>query len=196
MFRPHMYLMPIPGHEFDSATTPRKDRYSSAGVDLFNIKAEVIPPFEKNIVGTGVQCLIPHSHFLKIYDCSSFPRKYNAFVLSGIIDPDYQGELMVVLQNPTPKPIEIPRATKIAQMILHRVETPEPFLFSSFIRNHISQRTERLRSGFGVSDTRSLQRPIDLRTDARLSSTGDERSACGPSGEANGVEEEKAGRPA
>ena len=181
MFPPNqLVLAPIAPHRFDRFNRPTKDRYSSAGIDLQNLVEETIPPYGYKLVGTGIRAMIPHTHFLKIYDCSSFPYKYGAFVVSGIIDPDYEGEILVALMNPGPIPVEIPKGTKVAQMILHKIETPEPIIVTSEFREQMFIRSERGTRGFGQRFTETLLPMIEQRvnhsSDESHSSLSDEFS--------------------
>jgi dUTP pyrophosphatase len=43
----------------------------------------------------------------------------------GTIDPDYRGELRVILQNSGGQPVTIARGDRIAQLVFARYETPE-----------------------------------------------------------------------
>lgn len=43
----------------------------------------------------------------------------------GTIDPDYRGELKVILQNAGSEPVTIRRGDRIAQLIFARYETPD-----------------------------------------------------------------------
>jgi dUTP pyrophosphatase len=40
------------------------------------------------------------------------------------VDPDYRGELMVILQNGGDEPVRIARGERIAQLVFARFETP------------------------------------------------------------------------
>jgi dUTP pyrophosphatase len=43
----------------------------------------------------------------------------------GTIDPDYRGELKIILQNGGPAPVSIQRGERIAQLVFARFECPE-----------------------------------------------------------------------
>jgi dUTP pyrophosphatase len=66
----------------------------------------------------------------------------------GTIDPDYRGELKVLLQNGGPDPVPIRRGERIAQLVFARFEAPEVVEV-----DHISE-TVRGRGGFGSTGTR------------------------------------------
>ena len=66
----------------------------------------------------------------------------------GLIDSDYQGEIMVSLWNRSDKPFEVMPGDRIAQMIFQEITTPNFKIVSEFISS------ERGNKGFGSSGTR------------------------------------------
>lgn len=43
----------------------------------------------------------------------------------GTIDPDYRGELRIIMQNNGREPVRIERGERIAQLVFQRFETPQ-----------------------------------------------------------------------
>jgi dUTP pyrophosphatase len=62
---------------------------------------------------------------------------------AGVIDPDYTGEIKVVLFNHGENDFEIKRGDRIAQLVLERYETPP------VKEIEIIEETERGSGGFG-----------------------------------------------
>jgi dUTP pyrophosphatase len=60
-----------------------------------------------------------------------------------VIDPDYTGEIKVVLFNHGEKDFEIKKGDRIAQLVLERCETPP------IEEINIVEETDRGESGFG-----------------------------------------------
>jgi dUTP pyrophosphatase len=64
-------------------------------------------------------------------------------VLGGVIDPDYRGEIKVMLTLSVPGTLALLRGERIAQLILERCDTPEVVEVTSL------DETERGERGFG-----------------------------------------------
>jgi dUTP pyrophosphatase len=65
------------------------------------------------------------------FECQVRPRsglalKYGITLPNspGTIDPDYRGEVKVILQNSGSEPVRIERGERIAQLVFARFETP------------------------------------------------------------------------
>ena len=125
----------------------------SAGLDL---RAAVednihIRPNETLLIPTGLSVFIED----KNYAATLLPRSglghKNGIVLGnlvGLIDSDYQGELMISCWNRGKESYFIEPMERIAQMVFIRVEHPEFEIVEEF------QNTERGDKGFGSSGTK------------------------------------------
>ena len=125
----------------------------SAGLDL---RAAVIDkihlrPNETLLIPTGLSIFIED----KNYAATLLPRSglghKNGIVLGnlvGLIDSDYQGELMISCWNRGKESYFIEPMERIAQMVFIRVEHPEFEIVEEF------QNTERGDKGFGSSGTK------------------------------------------
>ena len=125
----------------------------SAGLDL---RAAVIDkihlrPNETLLIPTGLSIFIED----KNYAATLLPRSglghKNGIVLGnlvGLIDSDYQGELMISCWNRGKESYFIEPMDRIAQMVFIRVEHPEFEIVEEF------QNTERGDKGFGSSGTK------------------------------------------
>jgi dUTP pyrophosphatase len=71
--------------------------------------------------------------------------KHGLDTLAGVIDPDYTGEVKVVLQNLDPQPFVIRPGYRIAQLILEQCVTPEVVEVPS----ECTALTDRGAGGFG-----------------------------------------------
>jgi dUTP pyrophosphatase len=65
----------------------------------------------------------------------------------GTIDPDYRGELKVLMQNTGSEPVSIRRGDRIAQLIFARFESPSVEEVDSL------SETKRGEGGFGSTGT-------------------------------------------
>ena len=125
----------------------------SAGLDLrAAVKDEIhLRPNETSLIPTGLSIFIED----KNYAATLLPRSglghKNGIVLGnlvGLIDSDYQGELMISCWNRGKESYFIEPMERIAQMVFIRVEHPEFEIVEEF------QNTERGDKGFGSSGTK------------------------------------------
>ena len=125
----------------------------SAGLDLRAAVEDKIHlrPNETLLIPTGLSIFIED----KNYAATLLPRSglghKNGIVLGnlvGLIDSDYQGELMISCWNRGKESYFIEPMERIAQMVFIRVEHPEFEIVEEF------QNTERGDKGFGSSGTK------------------------------------------
>lgn len=133
--------LPLPSRETDSA----------AGFDVRCAEEGVrLAPGEIRLVGTGLEMELPDG-----VECQVRPRSGLAFRhgitlpnAPGTIDPDYRGELRVILMNLGSEAVEIARGDRIAQLVFARFEAPDVVEVSEL------SETERGEGGFGSTGTR------------------------------------------
>ncbi len=114
------------------AKLPERATPGSAGYDLYSTEGYVIQPGHRAVVSTGITVQLPPGTYGRIAPRSGLAVKHGIDVLAGVIDPDYTGELKVVLYY------------RIAQLILEKYESPEVWEIET-----IDLTTERGESGFG-----------------------------------------------
>ena len=140
----------------DSFSFPIRATKLAAGYDLFATKDEVIRPLDRKLIGTGIKLKkMPEDMQGEIRSRSGLANKYGVFVLNspGTIDPDYRGELKVLLANIGHLPFDISRGDRIAQLLFIKYETP------TFNHKSISH-YERGEKGFGstgIGHTETLE---------------------------------------
>ena len=128
----------------DNYSMPRRATQMAVGYDLFATKDEVIRPLDRKLIGTGIKLKMPEGMEGQIRSRSGLANKYGVFVLNspGTVDPDYRGEIKVLLANMGHLPFDISEGDRIAQLVFSRYETP------SLNANSISH-YERGEKGFG-----------------------------------------------
>lgn len=110
---------------YSDAKIPTRNHKSDVGLDLYfmawqdgrhgdSFETTILAPGEVRVARTGITIEIPKGYFLWIANKS----RSNFLVGGGIVDPGYQGELMVKLFNPTNAPLSIREGMAIAQVIL------------------------------------------------------------------------------
>jgi dUTP pyrophosphatase len=106
------------------ATLPTRASPGSVGYDLYSMENMKINACERGIVSTGICATIPHGVYGRIAPRSGLSVKHGIQTGAGVIDPDYTGELKVILFNHGSESFEIKQGDRIAQLILEKCETP------------------------------------------------------------------------
>jgi dUTP pyrophosphatase len=129
------------------ATLPARGTSGAAGYDLFSTDNYVILPGRRVVVSTGITVQLPPGTYGRIAPRSGLAVKHGLDVLAGVVDPDYTGEVKVVLQNmDLNQPFVIRPGYRIAQLILERFEVAEVVEIPSECTGLV---TERGTAGFG-----------------------------------------------
>lgn len=98
---------------------PTKAHPFDAAFDLYAAESAVIEPGLPTLVPTGVKVAIPVGHVGLVCSRSGLALKRGLFVLNapGVIDPNYRGEIGVILASLTTKEL-IVRGDRIAQLLI------------------------------------------------------------------------------
>jgi dUTP pyrophosphatase len=133
--------------EYTDIPLPSYVTSGSAGMDLFAAveKEIIIPPNGIYLVPTGYRIELPEGYEAQIRPRSGLALKHNIGVLNspGTIDPDYRGEIKVILKNFGLKDFKISRGDRIAQMVI------APFIRISWEEVDNIDETDRGSGGFG-----------------------------------------------
>ena len=108
----------------DNATIPTRASPGSVGYDLYSTENMSIGSRERGIVSTGIAATIPMGVYGRIAPRSGLAVKHGIQTGAGVIDPDYTGELKVILFNHGTEKFDIKQGDRIAQLILEKCETP------------------------------------------------------------------------
>lgn len=68
---------------------------------------------------TGISAKPPDGHYLRVTGRSGLSAK-GIVVLTGVVDPDYTGDIQIMVHNTTEQVFHVPAGYKIAQMIPER----------------------------------------------------------------------------
>ena len=122
---------------------PEKSHDSDAGYDLFAPEDVVLRPGELKQVPMGIALQLPAgSWWIELRDKSSRALQ-GLHILAGIVDQDYRGEVIAVIQNLGHKAVIIKAGEKVCQMILHPVYPALVFEVDEL------NETKRGKGGFG-----------------------------------------------
>ncbi|MEM4662617.1 MAG: dUTP diphosphatase [Candidatus Diapherotrites archaeon] len=110
----------------EHAKLPTKAMKGDVGYDLFSNEDVNLAPNEIKVVGTGIKMALPAGIEAQVRPKSGLAANYGITVLNtpGTIDPNYRGEIKVILVNFGNKTFKIERGQKIAQLVFHKFETP------------------------------------------------------------------------
>ena len=107
------------------AIVPTRGSDRSVGYDLYSSEDATVPcQAGRALVSTGIALSIPDGLYGRVAPRSGLAVKHCINVGAGVIDPDYTGEIKVILFNHGLKDFEIKKGDRIAQLVLERCETP------------------------------------------------------------------------
>jgi dUTP pyrophosphatase len=119
----------------------------SAGMDLYaEVQEEInLLPGERTLIPTGIALELPDGYEAQIRPRSGLALRHGITLVNspGTIDPDYRGEIAIILINHGTEPFVVKSGDRIAQMV-----------FSRFIRAEFTEvselgKTMRGEGGFG-----------------------------------------------
>ncbi len=126
---------------------PQYATIHSAGLDL---RADLeqpqqLKPLERTLVPTGLYIELPEGYEAQVRPRSGLAAKHGISIVNtpGTIDPDYRGEIKVILVNLSDVPFTLEPGERIAQMVISR--------FEHICWNEVEtlSETERGEGGFG-----------------------------------------------
>jgi dUTP pyrophosphatase len=107
-------------------TLPQYATIHSAGLDL---RADldnplILKPLERILVPTGLFIELPEGYEAQVRPRSGLAAKHGISIVNtpGTIDPDYRGEIKVILVNLSDVPFALEPGERIAQMVIARFE--------------------------------------------------------------------------
>jgi dUTP pyrophosphatase len=128
------------------ARLPTRGSDGAVGYDLYSSEDATVPcQAGRALVSTGIAIRLPEGVYGRVAPRSGLAVKHCINVGAGVIDPDYTGEVKVVLFNHGMENFEIKKGDRIAQLILERCETP--------IIKEIGLLEETLRGSDGFGST-------------------------------------------
>jgi dUTP pyrophosphatase len=127
------------------AILPTRATSGSAGYDLTATQNDTIEPGCRKLLPIGISIKLPEGVYGRIAPRSGLAVKKGIQVGAGVIDPDYTGEIHVLLFNHGTEPFEIHTGDRIAQLILEKFEFYEVIQVDSI--------TETLRGSGGFGST-------------------------------------------
>ncbi|XP_065208277.1 uncharacterized protein LOC135837866 isoform X2 [Planococcus citri] len=130
-----------------NAFTPTRGSEMSAGFDLYSAYDYEVPAAGRKLIKTDLQFLFPEGTYGRIAPRSGLALNHFITVGGGVIDPDYLGDIGVILFNHAHEKYMVKKGDRIAQIIIEKVMFPELTECDK-----IEMNTERGKNGFGSTD--------------------------------------------
>lgn len=106
----------------DKSILPSYNHKGDAGLDFYSIEDIVLLPGDRNSVSTGIKLEIPNGYVGLFWDKSGLAKNNGLKTMAGVIDSGYRGEVKIVLINLGKEKLEVKKGSKIAQMLIQKVE--------------------------------------------------------------------------
>jgi len=107
------------------AVLPKRGSVLAAGLDVCALEDLEIAPKQRVMARTGLAVAIPQGFYGRVAPRSGLAAKNGLDVLAGVIDSDYRGEVCCLLYNTGDEAINLPAGSKICQLIVEQIITPE-----------------------------------------------------------------------
>jgi len=129
---------------------PERATPQAAGYDIRSAEDEVVlAPGEIRLVGTGLLMELPEGVECQVRPRSGLALKHGITLPNspGTIDPDYRGEVKIIMQNSGTKSVALSRGERVAQLVFARFEALDVEEVDGL------SDTERGAGGFGSTGT-------------------------------------------
>ena len=129
---------------------PARGTPQAAGYDIRSAEYEVVlQPGEIRLVDTGLVMELPEGMECQVRPRSGLALRHGITLPNspGTIDPDYRGEIRIIMQNLGPHAVTVLRGDRIAQLVFARFEAPDVLEVDAL------RATERGEGGFGSTGT-------------------------------------------
>ena len=129
---------------------PTRASEGAVGYDVRSADADLdLAPGEIRMVSTGLVMELPMGMECQVRPRSGLAARHGITLPNSpaTIDPDYRGELKVIMQNLGPESVRIERGTRIAQLVFKKFEVPD------VVEADELSATARGQGGFGSTGT-------------------------------------------
>ena len=108
----------------EKAISPYQATAGSVGYDLFTPIDFLIQPNKQKTVFIKLAVMPPEGYYAQLMSKLGLMVLYGLEVKTGVIDPDFTGNIGGVLKNNSDQPIELVAGEQIAQLLFIKVATP------------------------------------------------------------------------
>ena len=127
---------------------PTRGSELAAGYDIYSAENGCVDIGSHRAISTQLSVAIPVGYYGRIAPRSGLAYKRAIDVLAGVVDPDYRGEIKVILVNHGREGYRFEKGDRIAQLVLEKIITPEVVQVDSL------EDTQRGEGGFGSTGIR------------------------------------------
>ena len=106
------------------AVVPTKATKYSIGLDLYSPDSYLICPKRQVLISIQIKLGIPPGYYGRITSKSGLAVEHKIRVGAGVIDPNFTGEIMVLLINDGKHYYQVNQGDPIAQLILGKAPIP------------------------------------------------------------------------
>ena len=103
-----------------NAVVPTRGTLRSAGYDLYSVVTSNLPAGSRVLLPIGITLRLPEGVYGRIALRSGLAFNHCIDVAGGVIDPDYTGEIKVILANHSENDFTIRSGDRIAQIIFEK----------------------------------------------------------------------------
>lgn len=108
----------------ENATVPSRYTRGSIGYDLHSSEDTTIQKRKRRCVETDLLVFAPPGTYIRIAPRSGLSVR-GIDIGAGVVDPDYEGAVKVVVINNSPRRFTIKKGDRIAQLICEKCDTPK-----------------------------------------------------------------------
>ena len=129
---------------------PARATPQAAGYDIRSAEAKVVlDPGEIRLISTGLIMELPEGMECQVRPRSGLALNYGITLPNspGTIDPDYRGEVKIIIQNLGSEQVTLIRGERVAQLVFSLFQSPEVAEVEEL------SNTDRGESGFGSTGT-------------------------------------------
>ena len=127
----------------DRAKAPKRATPGSIGLDLFTPTDIFIPSKQQVLIPTDLILVPTQGYYICTASKSGLAFKYGLTVEGGVVDPDYRGNVGVLLRNNSDVGHTLEQGEAMAQVVMERAAMPE------VVEIKIARDTQRGAGGFG-----------------------------------------------
>lgn len=128
---------------FKNIQLPKKSHLPDSGLDCFMPESFELKPFETKTIGLGIGIQVPEGYCGILIPRSSIAKK-GLIIQTSAIDPDYQGEIHLIITNCSNTSYFIKKNDRVCSLIC--INTLNPYLTTV---DEFKEESERKCSGLG-----------------------------------------------
>ena len=106
------------------AILPSRGSEGAVGYDLHCVCDFALDGLNHICVPTGISVQLPTGVYGRVAPRSGLAVTHGVHILAGVIDPDYTGEIKVIMCSLSGSTKEFKKGDRIAQLVLERCEVP------------------------------------------------------------------------